>query len=397
MKCIGTHWFLGIIFVCVGILPLAAQVESDEQPLLNSESGIRFSKDSLFLMNLRFRMQNRFGLNSTSGEDLNVESFEARVRRLRLRFDGFVGTPKLAYYIQLSFSQSDMNLDNGDVPFPVRDAMVYYFPRKNLYFGFGQSKLPGNRQRVNSSGNLQMPDRSLANNFLTLDRDFGFFGYYDLKAKNHYLGVKTALTVGDGRGGVSFDNGLAYTLRLEYLPLGKFKNGGAYSEGDLERETKPKLSVGVVGHYNQNARFSGGTLGRPLDVPTDMYSAMTDVCFKYRGFSVLGELLYRHAPRTPLASENVVPFTGYGWMATAGYMLSKRSEIVGRYSTYVPDASARAFYPERSQAAMGYNYYIRDHRIKAQGFLGYDVRGSFWDLSRQENGWLLMFQVEFGI
>jgi hypothetical protein len=35
------------------------------------------------------------------------------------------------------------------------------------------------------------------------------------------------------------------------LPLGKFANKGDYFEGDLERETKPKLSLAGGYHHNE--------------------------------------------------------------------------------------------------------------------------------------------------
>jgi hypothetical protein len=89
------------------------------------------------------------------------------VRRLRLRLDGFVLQRRLQYYIQLSFSKADMELEGGTVPQTIRDAMVYYHFNKRFYLGFGQSKLPGNRQRVISSGNQQFADRSIA---ATIDR-----------------------------------------------------------------------------------------------------------------------------------------------------------------------------------------------------------------------------------
>src|SRR5688572_5056062 len=139
------------------------------------------TSDSIFSLNFQFRMQNRAAYVSASADDLSPESFEFRVRRLRMKFEGFVYNPKLTYYIQLSFSRGDMdwrNLDNSGVnssPNIVRDAIIYYNPIKNLRFGFGQTKLPGNRQRVVSSGDLQFADRSIVNATYNMDRDFGFF------------------------------------------------------------------------------------------------------------------------------------------------------------------------------------------------------------------------------
>ena len=45
---------------------------------------------------------------------------------------------------------------------------------KSFSIKFGQGKLPGNRERVISSGNLQLVDRSRLNSRYNIDRDVGF-------------------------------------------------------------------------------------------------------------------------------------------------------------------------------------------------------------------------------
>lgn len=202
------------------------ETESDEAPLLNATQGVRFQKDSLYAINMRFRMQNRFFYESEDGANLSPSSLGFLVRRLRFRLDGFLFDPRLAYYIQLSFSRNDLGLTNSDVAEPIRDAMIYYHFSPKFYIGFGQSKLPGNRQRVVSSGNLQLPERSPVNNLLTLDRDVGVFFYATLPLGQQVVRFKGAISSSEGRNALPRDAGLAYTLRAEWLPLGKFKNSG---------------------------------------------------------------------------------------------------------------------------------------------------------------------------
>jgi hypothetical protein len=55
----------------------------------------------------------------------------------------------------------------------IRDAVVFYRPNKHWNISFGQTKLP-EIERVNSSGGLQLTDRSINNTRFTIDRDFGF-------------------------------------------------------------------------------------------------------------------------------------------------------------------------------------------------------------------------------
>lgn len=63
--------------------------------LIEIHDGITIS-NSLFLLNLRFRMQNQVGFTTVSGDDLSAASVDARVRRLRLRLDGYVKKRALA-------------------------------------------------------------------------------------------------------------------------------------------------------------------------------------------------------------------------------------------------------------------------------------------------------------
>ncbi|HQX04259.1 MAG TPA: porin, partial [Flavobacterium sp.] len=67
-------------------------------PYYNYGRGLGLtSPDSIFQFNIRFRMQNRMTyLQNDEGD----EAYEGQIRRLRLRFDGYVGSPKFLYAIQ---------------------------------------------------------------------------------------------------------------------------------------------------------------------------------------------------------------------------------------------------------------------------------------------------------
>jgi phosphate-selective porin OprO and OprP len=393
----------GILLLVVGFSndAQAQTVESDERALLRLNEGISFSKDSLFLMNLRFRMQNRVGANTLGGDELGINAFEMRVRRLRLRMDGFIMNPKFQYYIQLAFSKADMDLESSNIAQPVRDAIVYYIVNKNFYIGFGQSKLPGNRQRVVSSGNLQFADRSIVNALYTIDRDFGFFTYYTKPvSSNSFLLLKTAVSSGDGRNASVINNGLAYTGRAEFLPLGKFVNSGDYSEGDLEFEKTPKLSLGVTYSFNHKANRTGGQLGPELFGFRNIETLIIDGMFKYRGFSVLSEYMQRNSANPITINEQgLVRFVsvGQGVNMQLSKMISSKAEIATRYSFVEPNASIAEFQQRVDEALVGYTYYLKGHRIKIQGNLGYKWLQGLYDLNHLGNSWTGMFQVEFGI
>ncbi len=392
--------FLGIIFL-FSINNSFAQNESDERALLEIQNGISISKDSLFRLNLRFRMQNRFGLRTESGEDLSIEQTDFRVRRMRLRLDGFVLSPKIQYYVQLGFSKSDMDLDGGTFAQPIRDAIIYYYFNPNFYIGFGQAKLPGNRERVVSSGNLQFVDRSIANGVFTLDRDFGFFAYYTIpsKGKAKYQ-LKGAVSTGEGRNPSPGDNGLSYTGRFEFLPFGKFKNGGDYSEGDLEFETKPKLSLALTLNSNQNGSRARGQLGPDLYEKRDQQVLIVDAMFKYRGWGVLAEYFQRNSPdpitQNALGATRVV-WMGKGHNLQVSKMISAKSELAFRYAEVKPDEKIKPYESQGDEVTLGFSRYLNGHRIKLQGNFGYGWANSEWSLVNTSNFWFGTFQVEFGI
>ncbi len=383
-------FFVGIIFS----QNLFAQNESDESPLLQIQDGISFKKDSVFLVNMRFRMQNRFAYLS-SLDETQESGFEARVRRLRFRLDGFLYSTKLSYYIQLSFSRGDLDVVQGYAPNIIRDAMVYYFFDKNFYIGFGQSKLPGNRQRVVSSGNLQMPERSIVNQLFNIDRDYGFFAYHTIPLGKPLFKVKTAITSGEGRNAIFSNSGLAYTGRVEFLPFGKFENNGDYSEGDLEYEEKPKLSIAATYSYNHRAVRSGGQLGFILDMPIDIQTIFVDMMLKYRGWALMAEYFDKqlfNVNSESLSLANI--YFGRGYNIQLSKTLKNNYEIGVRY------AGTKSLNPQMSDfntKGLGLGKYLNGHRIKVQTFLGLDNRSESLNNFRLQNRFTAQFQVEFGI
>ena len=184
------------------------------------------SPDSLYQLNIRFRMQNR--VSYTDNED-GVSGYDAQIKRLRLRLDGYVGSPKILYAIQLSFAPGDVGeIVEGENLNVIRDAVVIYRPNKNWNFGFGQTKLPGNRQRVNSSGALQLTDRTINNAKFTLDRDFGFQIHNIHEYENMFsYNFKGAISTGEGRNVTNkVDQGVAFTGKVELFPFGAFSKDG---------------------------------------------------------------------------------------------------------------------------------------------------------------------------
>ena len=228
-------------------------------PNIEVGKGITFRpRNDRFEVTMRFRMQNLLAMNFDN--DWTLTGTDARVKRLRLRFDGYIYSPKLVYSIQLGFTGYDAEpLPNGNMNI-VRDAIVYYVPSEVWNIGFGQTKIKANRARINSSSALQFVDRSIVNSQFNLDRDFGFFGEYNpLRGDGFNLAAKASVTSGEGRNwGSSSNGGFAYTGRVELYPLGRFKAKGEVIEGNYEYEERVKmLLAGAYSYNDRTARLDG--------------------------------------------------------------------------------------------------------------------------------------------
>lgn len=358
------------------------------------------SPDSIFQLNIRFRIQNRATYLQNEDEEAAIDG---QIRRLRLRFDGYVGNPHFLYALQLSFAPGDVGeIQEGENINIIRDAVIIYRPNKNWNIAFGQTKLPGNRQRVNSSGALQLTDRSINNARFTIDRDFGVqvYNMHEWMDKFSY-NFKGAITMGEGRNSTDEpDNGLAYTGKVELFPFGAFSSDGTYFEGDQKREQKGKLLLSGAYQYNDKARRTQGQLGDDLFEKRDMQSILLDGMFKYDGWSLMAAYMQRISkdPVTvnPLDDTDIkYAFTGHGFDYQASYLFPSNYELIGRFSTQKVHNDIRTLAPDTNQYTIGLTKYIWEHAFKAQMEFTLDDL-SYFDGSSRQN-WYVRFQVEMGI
>lgn len=344
------------------------------------------AKDSSFSI----KFAPRFQVRSVSSWDYTGDQFGSPehnfiVRRARLKFDGYAYSKKLVYKIELGLSNRDIsgaNQFNRNTPRYILDAVLKWNFSGNWELWAGQTKLPGNVERVVSSGNLQLIDRSLLNSRFNIDRDLGI----QLRHKTNLGGdflmrEKLSLSQGEGRNVTEGnEGGLQYTARLEFLPLGTFKSKGDYSQSDLKREEKPKLMVGFTYNFNEDAvrerGFAGDYMLRSDGslYETDQTTIFADAMFKYNGFSFMGEYAKRTADDEIATDVDGTPtgdivVTGNALNLQAGYLFKSNYEIAGRFtSTDYESVTNRA--PER-QYTLGLNKFIVGHKLKVQSDLSY--------------------------
>jgi len=339
------------------------------------------AKDSTFSMNISARMQ--FLTSSTwSQSDDSFGSPESNflVRRARLKFKGFAYSPKLTYKLELGLSNRDISGANqftSNAPRYILDAYVRWNFYKNFTLQAGQGKLPGNIERVISSGDLAMVDRSLLNSKFNIDRDLGIQLRHHFKLSENFI-VKEIFAISQGEGrNITAGNlgGHQYTGRVEVLPFGNFKSKGDYRGADLEREQTPKLLVGVVYDLNNDAVKSRSNQGSYLETAdgfyqTDVSTLFFDAHFKYRGFSIMAEYADRDAD-APLARNadnsltGAVVNIGNATNFQMGYVLPSNLAITGRY-THINFDEIVSSKNKITQYTLGLSKYVAKHKLKIQ-------------------------------
>jgi len=345
------------------------------------------AKDSTFSVKFAPRFQVR-SMSSWDHNDAIYGSPEHNfiVRRARLKFDGFAYSPKLKYKIELGLSNRDIsgaNDFNRNTPRYILDAVIMWKFAKNWELWAGQTKLPGNVERVVSSGNLQLIDRSLLNSRFNIDRDLGVqIRHKSNLGGNFITREKFSISQGEGRNVTEGnEGGLQYTARLELLPFGAFKSKGDYSQSDLKREEKPKLMLGFTYNFNEEAvrerGFAGDYMIRTDETiyGTDQTTIFVDAMYKYNGFSFMGEYAKRTADNE-IATEidGVTPtgdvvLTGNALNLQVGYLFKNNYEIAGRYTT-LEFESVTGKDPTK-QYTLGFNKFVLGHKLKIQSDLSY--------------------------
>lgn len=359
--------------------------------------GLQFiAADSSFSVKMNGRIQSLYsGTYSVDEKDYNDNM---QIRRARLKFEGFAVSPKIQYKLELGLSNGDIGNvlpQTNNTANVVLDALVKYNFAKGFDVIFGQTKLPGNRERVISSQKMQFVDRSLLNSRYNIDRDMGVQVAHESEHGGTVLRQIASISMGEGRN-ITTGNvgGYDYTGRFEVLPFGEFSGDGDYFGADLKREKTPKLALGLTYDFNDRASRQGGQLGSFFDQQRDLKTLFADAMFKFNGLSVMVEYADKRTNGSPVVEADIdgdvskAFYTGKGYNVQAGYLFRNNFELAGRYTLINPErVTQRA---DQTQYTLGLSRYVSEHTVKFQT-----------DISLlQENGesdeLMYRFQVEIG-
>jgi len=347
------------------------------------------AKDSSWSTKTTFRFQTQY--EGIYEQDSDSYSDRFRVRRARIKGAGWVTKSRKVRY------KFEYDMTNGFV----LDAVLKWKFAKDWEIWIGQTKLPGNVERVISSQNLQLVDCSIMNAQFNLDRDGGLQLRHDHMLGEMVVKESLALSMGEGPNSQSSSTGMSYTARLELFPFGKFKKSGdEYSGSDLRRNPKPRLMLGAVYDHNEAAIRSRSHLGSYFNNGSRNLSTLQfDAHFKHQGFSMMLEYSERWVERgsptlnyltdeegTIIALGNTY-YTGWGANAQMGYLLKSNWEVAARYSWIRPDSIIQQ--NDLDQYTLGLSRYIYGHNLKVQG----DV--SLLEESNASNQIMFRLQTEF--
>jgi hypothetical protein len=371
------------------------------QDTINNKFGKGFynvvAKDSSYSMKFAVRMQSLYIGEWNINEEDGISSGNSQflLRRARLKFGGFAFNPKIKYKVELGLTNRDISGASSHTkgaPRLILDAVVKWNFYKNFTLWAGQTKLPGNRERVISSANLQFVDRSKLNSNFNIDRDMGAQLRHHFKfGKNFIIREMFSLSQGEGRNVTDINlGGYQYTSRIEFLPFGKFKSNGDYIGSSIKRESSPKLAIGATYDLNDRAVKNKSNLGNYMEniiaidqngnpvsgyFETDITTVFIDMMFKYEGFSLMAEYVNRTADK-----DSVVNFdgsktgdfvaVGSGINLQMGYMLKNNVELAGRFTStqWDKDVTGRDV---QNQYTLGISKFFKGHKLKVQSDITY--------------------------
>ena len=362
--------------------------------------------DSSFSVKFAPRFQVRYyGTSDFSDDGLAPVDHDFLVRRSRFKFDGWVVHPSIGYKMEFGLSNNDMSGANAftkNSPRYILDAVIKWKFAPGFELWAGQTKLPGNVERVISSANLQLVDRSLLNSKFNIDRDLGIQLRHTSKLGGQFISKeKFAISQGEGRNiATGNEGGLQYTGRVELFPLGSFTKKGEYMGSSTVREEKLKIMAAYTYDFNADASKTRSNMGDYMFLmdgslhQTNITTQFIDLVVKYEGFSLMAEYADRSATN-PIAVEldgtetGDIVTVGSAFNMAVGYFISEKIEVAGRYTTLnyadVTGTSPATMY------TLGLNKFVVGHKLKVQGDISYSTKNGESDAIIFRTGFELHF------
>ena len=302
--------------------------------------------------------------NETSGDlgdgetDSSVESgFE--VRRMKFAFDGTLFGPALTYKFQWATNRANGTpaLDDAWVRWALGGA--FGEGSRDFAIRMGQFKDPTFHEEIVSSKRQLAVERSLANEVLAgglTDWVQGVSLIWDDGPEGRPLRAEVGFSDGWNTDNTNFTDGGAdwgAFARVEYLAMGNWKQ---YDDFTALGNTTDMLVFGLGATYSETSGAGGA----------DSFLYTADVQYETGKLGLYGA--YYGAYGEPAVSSTVTEssISESGILVQAGYLLSEKWELFGRYDVLLLDDARLGNDAEDtySEVTIGLNYYIKGHAAK---------------------------------
>ena len=303
----------------------------------NGKNFFLASEDGSFLLKIAGQIQFRhIWAHQDNASDEDDTGFQ--VRRMKLKFSGHIADPKLTYAINLEGDR-----DGGEVS--VYEVFFGYDLGNGWGLKAGTFKIPFLRQELISSSKQMGVDRSLVNEYFTLN--------YSDQVQLAYAAdkFKLAFSISDGANGGLDDIGAdavdyALALRGELLLAGtwkQFDDVTAWSGDDTG------LLLGAAIFFSEGDAANSGTAD---------YTAWTvDASAEVGSLGLL--IAYMGADIDPDSGTSVSP---WGLLVEAGYqIISDKLEPFIRWEFIDHDSAS---FEDLEVLTFGLNWYLRGHNAK---------------------------------
>ena len=301
--------------------------------------GFTLRAGDAFSVNLAARVQIRNTVHiDRDGADLDLDpqvGNELQIRTLRLWLRGHVLDPNVRYGIQLAFGGNDFEAGNAS---PIFDAYLELTHIRDLSVRVGQFFVQFDRARTIREFALQSVDRAEVIRELTLDRDVGVDVFSeDLFGLGGRLAYHLGVYGGDGRNRFGTTApGFLFSGRVAVRPMGSFDDD---REGDTVRTADPRLGLGIAFAFNHQTDRPRSTTGTAYSgVTFDQLHFAADLTFKWQGFYLLSEVVWRQATspfRDHLlmdgTNERVYARDAVGYLVQASQMMGPIFEVWARW------------------------------------------------------------------
>ncbi len=378
----------------------------------NGKNFFLASEDGNFRLNVGGQIQVRYIANFRSEEDSsdtsqddNEAGFE--VNRVKLRFDGHIGSPRLMYTVQLATGR-DTSSSEGVVLAPgggaaavgastdsssnavfVDEATIAYQLTDNLVISGGRFKDTFLREDMTDSRYQLAIERSVVSAIFGTGRVEGLAATWT----NDTFRANLTINDGPGSGEVNNDSGAAYPLtknfnndasdfaitgRLDVKLMGSWDQIRDFSAWSGQETS---LVIGAAVNWDNVDTGLANTVGAPPTPPLNpdfnggfgsglgdnRLSWTVDGSFETAGLSIYAAIVGQHVEGTENAGDN--GWDNYGAVVQAGYMvIPDKLEPYVRYEWVNIDdddnATSGTGPTDVHIITVGANYYFRQHAAK---------------------------------